>query len=517
MSKLNGMQIFELLSDVDDSLIAESVAPALLVGGATVGAASMAGTLNTTASTAAKTGFGAWLAKGGWVALTAGVLVAAGIVAGAFFLGKGGDMPPAKENNVTTEEEDQSLPEEDITEESDESEGDSVTEEPTEAENPTETQPAPEATEGLNFISYDSWVQIDTYTGSADTVVIPPVWDGIPVTSISYGAFSRDALSGHSKVNDQITEVILPDTIVRIGKHAFLRCRKLKSIHIPASVTDIDPTAFQECTGLESITVDEENPVYRAAGNCLIDRASGTVIAGCASSVIPDDGSIKVIGSAAFYKCTALTEINIPASVTELARGAFHGCTSLVRVGGGESLVTIGEEAFRDCTALAGFSFSETVKTIGINSFRNCEALTEIVLPREMDHLGNFAFLGCEGLTRVEMPSSLKFNGYKSLSGTALTSMTVPEGYTKLSCMLESTPKLETVYLPATLEKINDTEFSFCYELTDIYFGGTLENWLAITEQDQVWMCFVREWTLHCADGVTQWQYVRGYGMQQVL
>ena len=39
MSKLNGMQIFELLSDLNDNLIVESVAPALLVGGATAAAA----------------------------------------------------------------------------------------------------------------------------------------------------------------------------------------------------------------------------------------------------------------------------------------------------------------------------------------------------------------------------------------------------------------------------------------------------------------------------------------------
>ena len=44
--------------------------------------------------TAAKAGFGAWVAKGGWIALAAGVLVAAGVAAGAFFFGKGGDVPP---------------------------------------------------------------------------------------------------------------------------------------------------------------------------------------------------------------------------------------------------------------------------------------------------------------------------------------------------------------------------------------------------------------------------------------
>lgn len=57
---------------------------------------------------AAKAGFGAWVAKGGWITLAAGVLVAAGVAAGAFFFGKGGDVPPVGTGDVTTEEQEQS-------------------------------------------------------------------------------------------------------------------------------------------------------------------------------------------------------------------------------------------------------------------------------------------------------------------------------------------------------------------------------------------------------------------------
>ena len=64
MSKLNGMQIFELLSNVNDNLIAESVAPALLAGGATGAVAGLTGgagasSAGTVGATAAKGGFAA--------------------------------------------------------------------------------------------------------------------------------------------------------------------------------------------------------------------------------------------------------------------------------------------------------------------------------------------------------------------------------------------------------------------------------------------------------------------------
>lgn len=139
MSKLNGMQIFELLSDVNDNLIVESVSPALLAGGATgavagltgnAGASSVTGSVpaaagSTVAGTAAKTGFAAWLAKGGWLAVLAGVLVAAGVAVGIALGGKdpAGTLP-AGSDDVTTVGVEQSEPEETDKETADGAEGD---------------------------------------------------------------------------------------------------------------------------------------------------------------------------------------------------------------------------------------------------------------------------------------------------------------------------------------------------------------------------------------------------------
>ena len=119
MSKLNGMQIFELLSSVNDSLILESCAPLITAGGTAAGATATALTKDTvlstgatasTASAAAKVGFGAWVAKGGWVALVAGAIAAAGIAAGGFYLLDRIDWPSFPD---MTEETSQDVPSED--------------------------------------------------------------------------------------------------------------------------------------------------------------------------------------------------------------------------------------------------------------------------------------------------------------------------------------------------------------------------------------------------------------------
>ena len=101
--------ILEAMNGIRDEYITEVGAKLGLVAvgaagavGAASGAAVDPSTLYSLSGTeaAVKTGFGAWLAKGGWIALVAGVVVAAGVAAGAFFFGKGGDMPPVGTGDV---------------------------------------------------------------------------------------------------------------------------------------------------------------------------------------------------------------------------------------------------------------------------------------------------------------------------------------------------------------------------------------------------------------------------------
>ena len=94
-----------------------------------------------------------------------------------------------------------------------------------------------------------------------------------------------------------LTNIIFPKTLKKIDDSAFFNVH-LTSIIIPKSVTEISGNAFRIET-LNSIQVEEGNPVYYSQNNALYEKATGKLIRGCRGSGIPE--GVKEIGNDAFY------------------------------------------------------------------------------------------------------------------------------------------------------------------------------------------------------------------------
>ena len=176
----------------------------------------------------------------------------------------------------------------------------------------------------------------------------------------------------------ELTSIEIPNSVTTIGDNAFYSCSGLTSIVIPNSVTSIGGSAFGWCHGLTTIVVSDGNTVYdsREGCNAIIETATNTLIAGCQTTIIPNN--VTSIGDYTFYGCLGLTSITIPGSVT-----------------------SIGDCAFQFCYRLTSIEIPNSVTSIGNQAFNACYVLTSIVIPNSVTSIGSYAFQDCSGLTEI--------------------------------------------------------------------------------------------------------------------
>ena len=313
--------------------------------------------------------------------------------------------------------------------------------------------------EGLEYISNgDGTCYVSGIGTCTDTdLVIPSVSpDGDRVTGIGYSAFSGCR---------SLTSVNLPDSITSIGGYAFNGCISLTSINIPNSVTSIDylafycssltsidipnsvtsigEGAFSRCTALTSITVEEENPAYHSDGNCLIETATGRLIQGCNNSVIPNDGSVKIICNSAFYGCSDLTSVILPDGVISIDNMAFANCSSLASVNLPDSITSIGGYAFEYCSSLTSIVIPDSVTSIGGGAFYDCSGIKSLTIGDGVSYIEASMFYKChpESLT---IGSGLAKIEEEMLYGLHLKSIEVDDDNQNYRCIGNCLIEIET-------------------------------------------------------------------------
>ena len=102
------------------------------------------------------------------------------------------------------------------------------------------------------------------------------------------------------------------------------------------------------------------------------------------------------IGSFAFYGCSGLKSLNLPAGITRISDYAFYGCSGLTSLTLPAGITSIGEYAFSGCSRLTSLTLPAGITSIGEFAFSYCSGLTSIyVYAEKVPRIGRYAFEGC--------------------------------------------------------------------------------------------------------------------------
>ena len=190
-------------------------------------------------------------------------------------------------------------------------------------------------------------------------ILIPDIYNGLPVTSIGSVAFWNCL---------NISSVTIPNSVTNIGASAFDYCISLESVTIPNSITSIGDYAFRGCVKLANVTLPN---------------------------------GITSIGESVFEGCDNLTSIIIPESVTNIGGFAFAACINLESVFIPNSVTSIGTCAFTLCTSLVNITIPNSVTSMGDFVFRNCCSLISVTIPNSVTSIGELPFDGCSRLKDI--------------------------------------------------------------------------------------------------------------------
>lgn len=230
---------------------------------------------------------------------------------------------------------------------------------------------------------------------------------------------------------ENITEVILPDGITKIGHKAFYMTKSLQKINFPQSLKAIEREAFNG-SGLTEVNIPGATAIGNAAFLSCTDMKTLTI------------PKVTFLGTMCFRHCSQLKTVTVPVSANigkkldasladykllfDLPKDkkssinyennsgnvAFGDCYNLTEAILQDGITTVPEAMFCFCGDLKDITIPASVKSVQDEAFRRCFSLTSINIPG-VESIGNSAFLQCWNL-RGDLILSNKVKEIKDLA-----------------------------------------------------------------------------------------------------
>ena len=200
------------------------------------------------------------------------------------------------------------------------------------------------------------------------------------------------------------TTYTVPATVKTLDKLAFREVTNLKSVTIPAAVSNLEYDMFEYSYSLEEINIDHANTNYCSEDGVVYSTKKDSLI------VYPDgkpdksytvNAATKVIEEYAFANASQLEKVTVPEGVTTISNAAFFQCYSLKEVSFPESVTTMEGTIFAYCEKLESVILPQHITKISMVTFFGCKALRSVTIPAEVTYIDLAAFYECESLKEV--------------------------------------------------------------------------------------------------------------------
>jgi len=312
-------------------------------------------------------------------------------------------------------------------------------------------------------------------------------------------------------------ELYLPASLQYIGSYAFSQCNNLESVYYYGTIEDwmniqFDGWSSNPMYYAESIYMLNENNKWSEIEEIRISEGITSIsynqfrsFKDLETVYIP--ASIKYIGSEAFYECSNLENVYYYGTIEDWMNIQFEGSSSNP-MNYARNFYLLNENG--EWYQINEVAISEGETEIKAYQFRYFRTLNSIYIPASIKYIGSEAFYECNNLTNVyyygtledwmniefadtwsSNPMSYARNFYMLNDKGAwyqIKDIVIKEGTTEiLEYQYRNFNSVQSIYLPSTIQTINYGAFEGCYNLENVYYDGTIEQWMNIT--------FINSWS----------------------
>lgn len=217
-----------------------------------------------------------------------------------------------------------------------------------------------------------------------------------------------------------------------LGKHSFYLCDNIKEVVIPSSIIKLENNPFSGCTKINLIN---NSKYYHVDDLVIYDRDYSSII-GCLNSIDTDClflKDVKRICRNSFWNCKGIRKIVLPETLESIGYNPFVSCSNIEFESNSKNYIVYNNALF-------------TADKSKLVCYPAKYAIGDIHLPEEVITLERGAFSGCDKMTNIHL------HNVSIISKTCFTNCN----------------SLEKVYCSDLVTYIGEWAFAHCNNLKEL-------------------------------------------------
>lgn len=295
-----------------------------------------------------------------------------------------------------------------------------------------------------------------TTAGTPDVPEQPRYSEGLAYRYFENGGYY--IVTGIGTCRD--TDLSIPPThsgkpVSYVDDGAFRNCTSLRSVRIPKGLRELGRGAFEGCTSLTELTLPfvgrTSNIDYFSGG--WLSELFGKTTSPVKKLILTD---LTQLPDNALSYCSSLESVTLPDTLRRIGKEAFYGCSKLRELTIPAGVYKIGTHTVAYCSSLTTVRLLAKIAAVPESFAEGSRSLQNVTLDSGITQLDKSAFKDCTSLRSDAFLKNIRTFKEYSLANCGFETFTVPDGVTEFDPQaIRECKKLKTLIIGKDLRKIN--------------------------------------------------------------